>query len=668
MTQFGINPNWTRWIWASATKWWDDHKGDLPIFFEGDDRDTADLQDYIEFRMDGPKFVEFTADSYEVRVQINILVASVMNSKTTHRFQQTMGLVQSMFSKTIPVFKYGDMPQDNPSELIGCLQIQMNGRNSEKLSVNQFGQIEKTFRMQQATIEAEYRMDIQALPPLNAYLFVMADSLAMADAATHAIGLEVSSDLGLFDNLDFRISRNVFGVDSLTLADFAGFSQVFFASNDLALSDTVTVTFTRTEILSDPLSITDTVVELLTHQNITLLSTSSSLSLTDAAVAQGIHINAVSSSLTLTDTGVGEKIFQPSVASVLSMADSESLVFAHGGAASSALVLVDSVIVHKVSSPHVSDPMSVTDAIIHSQKVSSQTVSNLLAMSDQLDFDRSIQVQSISSALTLTDVVIGGTSSTFHVYYSLVDINGTDRHIRRVDPSGANDILLCTLTNNEVNQMSVDVSHSLLWIGCSSGDIFKVAITGGTPISIKTDVAGIDSLKYNPTNNNIIYSIGKTIKSIAVTGGSPTTLDTITAAATFQLMIDVAAGEIYYFDGRIMKGMTLAGASKVTKFTISGTNDIGWADIIPGTKFLISTFSTKILTTSASLTSGTLSTILTNSFGAPEYPSWSTTDSLVYVLNPTATGAKVTKMTSTGASAVDVIDFGLQIASTMTVG
>lgn len=155
-----IDPNLSRWIWASCSKFFDDRKGDLTIFFEGDDRDTAKLKDFIEFRMDGPRSRTISHNYTRHDVFINILVQSTMDSMDTHRFWRTVGLVQALFVPCIPVYKYGDGPDDDPSVMVGVLQIRNDGFNGEQLKVSAFGQVDPTVRVQQATIEANYRMNL----------------------------------------------------------------------------------------------------------------------------------------------------------------------------------------------------------------------------------------------------------------------------------------------------------------------------------------------------------------------------------------------------------------------------------------------------------------------------------------------------------------------------
>jgi hypothetical protein len=165
-----INPNWQRWIKASVIKNFTDPDV-IPVSADGDDRDAKE-RDSAEVRMDGPRFFEDGRDAngntvYRIWLAINVVVNSVMN-RDTYNHERNIGTVQAMFLESIPVKMYGD-PDANgltygqngytPIQL-GCLRLQFDGFNGEVLRTNNLGQIEKTYRFQQATIEGHYRMEL----------------------------------------------------------------------------------------------------------------------------------------------------------------------------------------------------------------------------------------------------------------------------------------------------------------------------------------------------------------------------------------------------------------------------------------------------------------------------------------------------------------------------
>lgn len=149
------NPNWPRWVHASLSKHFETiiTAGNLPIFFEGDDRRTRTLRDYCEYRNDGPRIRELSNNYYRLFAPVNILVVSGMNDVDVHRIQRSIGLVTSAFTKTINVFRFGDGVDDDGS-LLGCMVLIQDRRND--LKINHFGQIDETTRLQQASVEGHY--------------------------------------------------------------------------------------------------------------------------------------------------------------------------------------------------------------------------------------------------------------------------------------------------------------------------------------------------------------------------------------------------------------------------------------------------------------------------------------------------------------------------------
>lgn len=152
-----FNKNWDRWLRASTRKHFDNLKQTVPLYIEGTDRDTTDLQDFAEFRMDGPRIKELSKDYFRLEVTINILVTSIMDDTDIDKIDKTIGVMVAAFTPTINVLKYGDGPDDDDS-FLDCLLLSI-GRN-DILRVNHFGQVERTNRVLQATVEGKYTMTL----------------------------------------------------------------------------------------------------------------------------------------------------------------------------------------------------------------------------------------------------------------------------------------------------------------------------------------------------------------------------------------------------------------------------------------------------------------------------------------------------------------------------
>ena len=152
-----MDENWPRWIFASVSKHFDDNKQGIPMYIEGQHRNTKDIKDFFELRMDGPQFTEISKNSWDIYVEINCLVQSAMDDTNYHRIHQNVGIVAAAFTN-IRIFKYGDGPGDDES-LIGCLKLIQDKRKRHRLDIFHFGQIEVSTELVQATVEGHYKMN-----------------------------------------------------------------------------------------------------------------------------------------------------------------------------------------------------------------------------------------------------------------------------------------------------------------------------------------------------------------------------------------------------------------------------------------------------------------------------------------------------------------------------
>jgi hypothetical protein len=151
-----INKNWQRWAWASFSKTFADYfaNNSIHCFVDGDDRQTSELTDFVEFRMDGLQVRELNSPNYyRLYLPVNILVKSTMNLERTHHFPQLIGTTSAAFVPSIDIFKYGNGPDDDQSLLV-CMTLMQDRLN--QVRVNNFGQVDETVRVQQATVEGHY--------------------------------------------------------------------------------------------------------------------------------------------------------------------------------------------------------------------------------------------------------------------------------------------------------------------------------------------------------------------------------------------------------------------------------------------------------------------------------------------------------------------------------
>lgn len=153
-----MDTNWSRWIFASITTHFD---GIITIstFVEGMDRQTKDLSEFAEIRIDGPRTNELSADYWRLYIEVNILIQTIMNDRDLHRHWKNIGDVNMAFLNCISVYKKADRDGNNgDGSRLGCFQLVTDRYNRENIVTSNFGQIDKSVKLQQATVEAHYEM------------------------------------------------------------------------------------------------------------------------------------------------------------------------------------------------------------------------------------------------------------------------------------------------------------------------------------------------------------------------------------------------------------------------------------------------------------------------------------------------------------------------------
>jgi len=153
------NSNWDRWIFASVSQHFEDRRGTVPMYIEGMHRDTNELEEFIELRIDGPWFTEISKNCWYIYVEINVLCQAVKNNQDFHRMRKLAGLVSNIFERCIRVYRYGNNPQDDQS-VVGSLQRIDDHRGKERIQISHFGQIEPKMKLEQSTVETHYSMKL----------------------------------------------------------------------------------------------------------------------------------------------------------------------------------------------------------------------------------------------------------------------------------------------------------------------------------------------------------------------------------------------------------------------------------------------------------------------------------------------------------------------------
>lgn len=149
-----INKNWTRWIFASLTKWFDSQKQGIPLLIEGDEQEAGTLKDYFEFRFNGPFFWEQSKNTFKIEVVVNILVIHKLGQGNLHSLHDKIGIAASAFATNISIMKYGSGEDDDRTVRFGCMVRDSN----EPVGITQLGQVDPQVKEMQAMVQATYCM------------------------------------------------------------------------------------------------------------------------------------------------------------------------------------------------------------------------------------------------------------------------------------------------------------------------------------------------------------------------------------------------------------------------------------------------------------------------------------------------------------------------------
>ena len=147
--------NINRWIFASVTEHFNNNILDLHVYVEGFERTTRNVTDFVEIRMNGPDVREVSRNYFCMYVEFNALIQSTVVDSDKHRVHTDVGKVTEAFYKAIPVYKYGDGPDDDDS-FLGCLILLQEG--NDVLTIAHHGRIAIDSPLMQATVEGHYEM------------------------------------------------------------------------------------------------------------------------------------------------------------------------------------------------------------------------------------------------------------------------------------------------------------------------------------------------------------------------------------------------------------------------------------------------------------------------------------------------------------------------------
>ena len=149
--------HWPRWSFASFSRHFNDALAaeGITLFIEGQHRNTRELKDFAEFRFYGPRMLNVSKGCWRLRVEINILLQSVMNDTNFHEIHRMVGVVAEAFTTNIMGYKRGNGPDDD-QQVFACFDLIQNPSTRNYLEIHHFGQIDKDTNLVQAAVEAHY--------------------------------------------------------------------------------------------------------------------------------------------------------------------------------------------------------------------------------------------------------------------------------------------------------------------------------------------------------------------------------------------------------------------------------------------------------------------------------------------------------------------------------
>lgn len=104
-----FDKNLDRWIIASVTKYFRDicNTEDVEFMTEDQVRDTGSLSSWVELRINGPSFKEWSKDTYTINLEADLLISVRETESDIYAVHRIAGLIESSCDN-IPVFEMGD--------------------------------------------------------------------------------------------------------------------------------------------------------------------------------------------------------------------------------------------------------------------------------------------------------------------------------------------------------------------------------------------------------------------------------------------------------------------------------------------------------------------------------------------------------------------------------
>lgn len=145
-----------RWITASVNTYVKRQLAGRNLYIEGQQRNTSDMEDYFELRMDGPHMIQVTALEWNFYVTVNLLLTIKKDEQDMYKLQKLMGTALKALAVCIPVYKFGNGPDDDNASRIG--ELVRKEMPQAPVDTTTFGQIDPTLPVEQGVSAAPYEL------------------------------------------------------------------------------------------------------------------------------------------------------------------------------------------------------------------------------------------------------------------------------------------------------------------------------------------------------------------------------------------------------------------------------------------------------------------------------------------------------------------------------
>jgi len=166
-----IDPNICRWIVASFCNHFINAKVmqigfpngtpsiPLPIYLEGQQPTNGSKNAWAELRVDGPFIQDYPGNVQKYIVSVSILILVAMNTQDMYQIYQYCGDFANLFTEPIAIMKFGDGPNDDPTQMVDCMILQYAGKD-EHVAINHYGQYDASIQMLQSTVDGHFYMTV----------------------------------------------------------------------------------------------------------------------------------------------------------------------------------------------------------------------------------------------------------------------------------------------------------------------------------------------------------------------------------------------------------------------------------------------------------------------------------------------------------------------------